>query len=337
MNRTSKGESDPGQGDSSGSKTGMGIDVMNAYALLIGVGRCKYSEWSLPVTALDASELKKTLADPGLCAYPEGRIRILSDEKATRDGILGAVDELARAAATDPDATFLVYYSGHGWRQQTADGERYFLIPHDVRPHELVSSALPAEDFVQGLRSVRGHRVLVLVDTCHASAMADAKDLVAASIPKGFAQERLPEALVEELGTGEGRAVFLSCREAQKSWILPGEGNLSIFTHHLLAALQGEGTAARDRFVTVSSLMGHLSEAIPESAREIGQKQTPFFKFEAEDFPVALIRGGKDLPTMDDKAPVQKEAAMPSGSSINVGRVKAGRSVVIAHKVGNVG
>ncbi len=332
-----KAASDDGQGQSGGSKTGMGVDgLMNAHALLIGVGRCEYSAWSLPVASRDARELRKILADPGLCAYPTDRIRILSDEAASRDGIAAALDELAEAASEDPDATVLVYYSGHGWRHATDDGERYFLIPYDVKPHELTSSALPAEDFIGGLRNLRSRRVLVMMDTCHASAMADAKDPLVKSIPKDFVDEPLPKALVEELGAGEGRAVFLSCGERQKSWILPREGSLSIFTHHLLAALQGAGSTAGDRLVKVSSLMRHLGEAVPESAARIDREQTPFFKFEAQDFPVALIRGGKGLPARGDEVQTEVERPAPSSSTIKIGNATAGRDMLVARDIGTL-
>ncbi len=277
-------------------------DTMNAHALLIGVGRCRHAEWSLPVAARDVLGLHKTLADPTLCAYPAERIRVLINEGASREGILAAVKDLAGHAANDPDATFLIYYSGHGWRHVGDDGERYFLIPYDVRPHELLSSALPADDFIRSLRSLRSRRLLVMIDTCHAAAMADAKDLPVESIPDGFARNPLPkslvEKLVENLASGEGRAVFLSCGESQKSWFRP-EGSLSFFTHHLICALEGAACAAGERFVKVSSLMSHVGKEVPRSAEQIGQKQTPFFKFETQDFPVALIRGGKGMPTGD--------------------------------------
>jgi hypothetical protein len=331
----SKDGNDPGQGDSQGSKTGMGIDGprMNAHALLIGVGRCEYSAWSLPVTTLDALELRKTLADPELCAYPDQQIRILSDEAATRDKILAAVAELAQAATADPDATFLVYYSGHGWRQTGDDGERYFLIPHDVKPHELASSALPADDFIRCLRNLHSRRVLVMIDTCHASAMAEAKGPAAASLPRGFIQEPFPKALVEELGAGKGRAVFLSCDVAQKSWILPDEGSLSIFTHHLVAALRGAGSAPGDRVVTISSLMRHLGKAVPESASRSGHEQTPVFKFEAQDFPVALIRGGKGQPAAGGAPLMQAPPAPSSGPSLTVGVLKAKRDALVGNQI----
>ncbi|MEM7584681.1 MAG: caspase family protein [Acidobacteriota bacterium] len=331
-------ENNTGQGENQGSKTGMGIEApigqpMNAYALLIGVGSCKYSEWSLPVTSLDARELGKVLADPGLCGYPKERIKIVSDEAATREGILAAVDELTDAAKADPEATFFIYYSGHGWRHAEDDEERYYLIPHDVRPFELTESALPAQHFIDALRRLRAQRVLVMVDTCHAAAMADAKNLAEAAIPREFAQEPLPKALFRELESGKGRVVCLSCDEAQKSWILPGEGSLSIFTHHLLEALRGVGSNPQDTSVTVSGLMKHLGREIPASARKIGRQQTPFFRLAAQDFPVALVRGGKGLPAQQDQ-PTDQPAS--STRSVSVGTANAGKNVIVADTIGTV-
>lgn len=329
----SKSGNDPGQGDTQGSKTGMGIEIENAHALLIGVGRCQHAAWSLPVTTLDVQALSRTLADPDLCRYPKGNIRVLSDEAASREGILAELAKLAQTAAAVPDSTVFVYYSGHGWRDTSDSRERYFLIPSDVDPDDLTSSALSAEDFIHALRSLRSQRVLVMMDTCHAAAMADAKEPALAPIPMGFVEEPLPKAFVNELGAGEGRAVFLSCRATQKSWIPPSEGSLSIFTHHLVAGLQGAGSAAGARVVTVSSLMGYLGAAVPESARRIGREQTPFFKFETEELPVALIRGGKGEPAVGKEVPAAQEKPAGGGSTFNIGSARAKRDVNVAHEI----
>jgi hypothetical protein len=69
-----------------------------------------------------------------------------------------------------------------------------------------------------------------------------------------------------------------------------------MFTYHVLEALQGAGNRPGDARVKVSNLMHHLGKAVPQSAASMGVEQTPFFKFETEDFPVALLRGGKGLP-----------------------------------------
>ena len=43
--------------------------------------------------------------------------------------------------------------------------------------------------------------------------------------------------------------------------------------------------------------MTHLGKTVLESARSIGKEQTPFFDTATEDFPVALLCGGKGLPS----------------------------------------
>ena len=233
----SKSSTDTGQGEEQGSKTGMGIDVNRRYALLIGVGDCAdYPKWSLPVTVRDVVALKKILVDPEVGAFADDELhmRTLTNEQATRDGILAALERLARIAEQEPEATVLIYFTGHGWLQRPLEGgERYYLVPHDVVPHQLTETALPAQAFIEGLRAIRSQQLLVMLDTYHAQGMAEAKDITV--MPTGFSRRTVPEDLVEELGNGQGRAVFTSCEGSEKSWILPDE-SLSIFSHHLIEA-----------------------------------------------------------------------------------------------------
>ncbi|MCP4658083.1 MAG: caspase family protein [bacterium] len=224
----------------------------------------------------------------------------------------------------------MVCYTGHGW---AADG-RYFLIPHDVKPHQLTATALPAEAFIAGLRSIRARRLLVLLDTCHAEAMASAKGSVPL-LPDGFRQEPLPKNLAEELkdvrelSEGEGRAVFTSCLQEQKSWIM-GDDSLSIFTHHLIAALKGAGNPPAEKFVMVSDLMKYVSREVEETAREMNQEQNPFVMFETQDFPVALIRGGTR--DQDD----QGANHQGEGRESRTYNVHSGRDTFFARDVGSI-
>jgi len=254
------------------------------YALLIGVGRSVCPEWSLPVTVRDVQALKAVLTNPSHCGYLTRRVRLLRNEDATKGNILGAMDTLAKATAQKPEATVVIYYSGHGWLKK--DG-RHFLIPHDAVPRTLLSTALSAERFIKSLRQIQSRRLLVILDTCHAEGMATAK-----KIPKCFDVHAEPEDLAQKLSRGSGRAVLTSCRGTESSWILPDQ-SLSLFTHHLIEALKGSKSG--EQFVSVLSLMHYVAQEVPKRAQELGQQQTPFFKFESEDFPVAWIRGGKEV------------------------------------------
>ncbi len=269
----------------------------HGYALLIGVGEIdEYPKWSLAATVSDMKGLHALLIDPARCAYPDNRehVRLLHDQTATRQSILDGLDWLTACATQDPDATIVVSYSGHGWLDQ--ETARYYLIPYDVDPFDLPRSALAADDFQAALRAMPAKRLLVFIDSCHAEGMAAAKETVPIKLPHGFAPHAPPPTLLEALQTGAGRAVFTSSRGDQQSWVR-ADGTLSVFTHHLLEALQGAANQPGDTVVRLSHLMNHLNRAVSETAlRMFNAEQVPFMSIASEDFPVALIQGGKGMP-----------------------------------------
>lgn len=299
----------------------------HGYALLVGVGESAYPAWSLPVTVKDIQAIRSILIDPNLCAYPgdDRHIRQIHDKTATKAAIVDGLAWLKAQAGADPDATAMVFYSGHGWLDESTG--QYYLIPHDVEPFNVANSALSAQVFTDALREIKANRLLVMIDCCHAEGMAAAKKGPAAiKLPPGLVQTAPPKGLVEQLKQGEGRAVFTSSRGQQLSWIRP-DGSLSVYTHHLIEALQGAGNKPGDTVVHLSNLMNHLGKAVPESARTLYQaEQVPFFDTVAEDFAVAMLRGGKGLP-QEGWEGVKQEAAETIRHVVNV--QASGRGVAI--------
>lgn len=84
----------------------------NGYALLIGVGA------DLPVTVKDATAIKDVLIDPSRAAYASEQVTLLTETSATRQNILAAFDKIIAQSNQNPDATIIIYYSGHGGRIQ---------------------------------------------------------------------------------------------------------------------------------------------------------------------------------------------------------------------------
>lgn len=269
----------------------------HGYALFVGVGNTYYPSWSLPVTVKDAQALVSIFTDANLCAYPnnEQHIRFLHDTDATRQAIIDGVNWLREKAAADSEANIVAYYSGHGWLD-TSTG-LYYLIPHDVKPHNVPESALAAQTFTDALRAVQARRLLVVIDSCHAEGMAAAKDDHGEiDLPPGFTKIAMPKSMIDILKQGEGRAVFTSSRGTQLSYVRPDQ-TTSIYTYHLLEALQGAGNREGETEVHLSNLMNHLGKTVPASTQQFYQReQTPFFDAATEDFAVALLRGGKGLP-----------------------------------------
>lgn len=268
----------------------------HGYALLIGVGAIsKYAEWSLPMTVNDATILKSLLTDPNFCGYPDNQqhIRLLTDTAATKDSILDGLDWLATCAHNDPAATILFFYSGHGWVDKQTGA--YYLVQNDVSPVKLAETALSAHDITEKLRAIKAQRLLAIFDCCHAQGMATAKGELTkpVELPTNLEIAALPKNLVSALKQGQGRAVFTSSLGNQRSWTY--NGTMSLYTHHLIEALEGAGNKAGDTTVRISNLMNYLGAEVPASAHMLGKEQTPFFDTASEDFPIALLLGGKGL------------------------------------------
>jgi hypothetical protein len=187
----------------------------------------------------------------------------------------------------------IIYYSGHGWLDSLTN--HYYLIPYDVSPFDIPSSALSSDEFTNGLRQIQAQRLLVIIDSCHAEGMATSKDNFLTQIPSNFKLVSLTKEVLTELKQSRGRAVFTSSSGEQKSWIRP-DNSMSIYTYHLIEALKGAANRENDTFVRLSNLMNYINEAVPKSTLKLYQaEQTPFFDMTAEDFPVAMLRGGKGL------------------------------------------
>lgn len=307
----------------------------HGYALLIGVGTTEYDKWALPVTVKDAEALQQVLINPALCGYPEDadHIRFLHDTTATRQGIEEALAWLQTRVQADPDATIVVYYSGHGWVDPTT--QQYYLIPQDTEPTDVASTALPGETFTMGLRAIQAQRLLVILDCCHAGGMATAKgETSAVKLPRGWTATAPTKALVDELKQGAGRAVFLSSLGEQFSWVRP-DNTMSIYTYHLIEALQGAGNASGETLVEIANLMNYLSKTVPATVQAAYKaEQTPFFDTATQNFPIALVQGGKGLPAKGWE-PDPRILPSPLGSSSVVQASGAGSVAVGGNVTGS--
>ncbi len=145
---------------------------------------------------------------------------------------------------------------------------------------------------------IPAQRRLVVLDCCHAGAMTVSKGRSRGKRHPGIKPTIPPKALLDRLSQGEGRAVFCSCKENERSWFQEdtsiGEV-LSLFTFHFREALKGEASRIGETDVIVTELMTHVSREVPRSAAKQGKSQRPIFRFKGEGFPVALLRGGEGL------------------------------------------
>jgi uncharacterized caspase-like protein len=246
------------------------------YAVIIGVGA------DLPVTVHDATAVADLLRDPARCAYPPDQVRLLTEEGARRDAILTALDWLALRTGANPEATAVVFFSGHGLEMPD-----YYLMPFGYDLDRLGETAISGETFTEKLRVVVARKLLVLLDCCHAGGIGEAK---AARAP--MVKSPLPPSAVETLGRGSGRVIIASSRKDEVSWT---GTPYSAFTAALLESLAGYGAFEQDGYARVLDTALWVGRKVPDRTDD---RQHPIVKVSRleDNFALAYYAAGEKQP-----------------------------------------
>ena len=232
------------------------------HALLIGVGSHQYAaQLDVPVTVADAMAVAEVLTSPGLGGYLPDQVQLLHDADATAQGILGALDRLAkRTKASD---TVLIYYCGHG--DYGTDGE-YYLVSHDARlkDNQVASgSGVSQTALLTRLKTIPAQRVLMIFNACHSGEISPTL-----GVDQVLGAKVLPNAAADALlSTGSGRIIITACREEQFSYI--GTGRLTLFTQALVDGLRGKGVLTRGGFISAFDLYTMIYETVSALVKQI--------------------------------------------------------------------
>lgn len=253
----------------------------NGYALLIGVGA------DLPVTVKDATALRDVLIDPNCAAYPPAQVTLLTETTATRQNILAAFDQIITQINQNPDATVIIYYSGHGGRIKRTN--EYFFVPYGYDPSQRTNTAISGLEFTQKIEAITARKLVVLLDCCHAGGVPALKEP-----GETFVKSPLPPELLNVLGTRSGRVVVASSREDEYSYT--GQP-YNAFTDCLLEALQGKAAFHQDGYARILDILVYLFDQVPKRA---SGPQHPFVNKVldlGDNFPLCYYAGGsKFLP-----------------------------------------
>jgi hypothetical protein len=253
------------------------------YAVVVGVGA------DLPVTMRDAQAVADLLCDQAHCALRPEHVQLLIGEQARRVNILDALDSVAEQVAREPDASAIVYFSGHGLLASET-----YLLPFGYNLSDLNSTTITATLFTEKLRAIQSRKLLILLDCCHAGAQADVKAPPIASVS-------VPAAVLEELQRGSGRVLIASSRKDELSYTgYP----YSAFTMALLEGLAGYGAFEQDGYARVLDIALYVARMVPNRTQD---QQHPIVKVAnlADNFALAYYAGGEATPkTLDWSQPV---------------------------------
>lgn len=270
---------DPSQSIESGAPIRFVIRYVEAppeapvlHVLSIGIDRYRSGDVTELVNAAgDARAIAELLPRIRQGLFREAQMTVLLNEQATLAGIRHAFERVA--AAAQPEDVVLLFLAGHG---VISDG-RYSFLPYDLPALDargLREGALGQETLGDLLASLPTSRAAVLIDTCHAGAVA---------APDAVLRQSRDRAWVGALGYNTGRFVLAGTTTQQEA--LDGIAGHGVFTAVVLDGLNGladrRPKGNEDGRVDVVELTRYAEVRVPEEAAKIApthaQRAVGFF------------------------------------------------------------
>ncbi|MCP3962889.1 MAG: FHA domain-containing protein [bacterium] len=208
----------------------------------------------------DASRLAEVLQDSAVCGFHE--VQILHNDQSER-----IRREIARFFARKrPDDLLLLYYSGHGVRD---DHGHLYLASRDTEVDLLSATAIPSQFIAQEMDRSRTLQAVLVLDCCHSGAFQQGAKGVLGSVGTAAAFQ----------GRGNGRVVLTATDETQFAWEgdqVVGKADNSVFTHYLIEGMvNGKADRDGDGWITVDELFDYAyTRVINATPRQTPAKWT---------------------------------------------------------------
>ncbi|MBB3047227.1 hypothetical protein FHR99_001463 [Litorivivens lipolytica] len=153
------------QEDTSTDRSGLnGLQGRN-YALIIGINDYEHFK-PLNTAVADAIAVSQTLA-----SQYNFETRVLLDKEASRETILGALNE-ARKSLT-PQDNLLIYYAGHGQFIESTDAS--YWLPYNARKDDN-TQWLESKAITDHLKLISARSILVVADSCFSGTITRSAD-----------------------------------------------------------------------------------------------------------------------------------------------------------------
>lgn len=259
----------------SGPKSAAASDKMfnpKLYVLAVGMSKYRNPAYNLDFAAKDAIDFSQVLLQQKGTLYRDVEVRLLTDAKATKDGVLEGLEWLKReVTARDVGILFL---AGHGMNDNAGN---YYFLPHDVNPEQLLRTGVAHNDIKLTLNNIAG-KALFFIDTCHSgNALGTAKTRGVADV----------NAIVNDLASAEnGVVVFAASTGRQLSQESPNWGN-GAFTKALVEGLGGKADFRKTGIITHKGLDFYVAERVKELTKG-QQSPVSIAPLGVADFPIAL-------------------------------------------------
>lgn len=241
------------------------------FVLAVGIDRFDQPGLKLNFAVADSLSFAETVRRVAPPLFGGLVLTTLTDQQATRAGVLEALERIARQAG--PDDSFLLYVATHGVRND-ADG-RFLLVPFDVAapdsPETFARSAIDETTLVTALSRIRARNGLLLLDTCYSG--------------------QLTAEILANVGHETGRYLLAASTSVQEALDSYDDRN-GVFLYAVREGLDGKAAHDAAGVVSALALGEYVTRRVGELAREKGHDQDAVFRTaqsELRSFPLGKV------------------------------------------------
>lgn len=199
-------------------------------------------------------------------ALPDEQVRILIDEEASRDNILGNLKEIFDKAG--PNDLVVFYFSGHGLNGS--------FLPIDFDGY---NNKINHEEVAELFNKCRAKYKLCLADACHSGSIF--------AMRSGETEPVILQYYKSLSKAVAGTALIMSSKAEETSLESAGLRQ-GVFSHFLIRGLKGEGDKNQDKVVSVQELYDFIYDNVRAYT---GNRQSPVIKGTYDPaMPVAVMR-----------------------------------------------
>lgn len=236
--------------------------IADKWALVVGISKFQDPTISLKYASKDAADFADYLVKEA--HFAPDHVRLLTDEKATRENILAQVGDKWLPRVAEPDDLVIIYVSSHGSPQSMDVSGISYLLAHNTDKESLYATGIPVQDLTRMIKErVHSQRIIVILDACHSGA--------AKADEKGVFRSRNVNA--DAISQGTGQLVICSSEPSQVSWESASYPN-GVFTHHLIDGLKQKG-----EFTSLGEAFEYVRDKVKTQVlRERGELQQPVLR-----------------------------------------------------------
>ncbi len=243
------------------------------YILAVGVSKYKNPEYTLNYAAKDASDFATTLQNQSGKLYREVEVRVLTDEKASKDGALDGLEWIQKQTTSRDVA--MIFLSGHGVRDGSGD---YYYVPYDFDMEHKRSTGVLFYEIEKTIKDIAG-KVVFFVDTCHSGGAGGKTRDIGSDIGS----------IVNELSSAENGAIVFAASTGKEFALEDPKWEHGAFTKALLEGLAGKADIKGDGRITITGLDYYLSERVKELTGG-NQHPTTTKPPSVPNFPIAISK-----------------------------------------------